>query len=185
MRINKGDLVTRNSYNNDTIFKVINIRDNIYYLKGFDVRLYADSPENDLIKVDNMTKHVDVKPDIPLDRGDYFYMPARILHLDGDNDYLKRCLKYYQEAGVMAVGKKINESELAMNMERLLKDYQPDIVIITGHDAYYHKKGDEKNIHNYKNSINFIKAVKVARNYEKSHEKLVIIAGACQSNYEE
>ena len=33
--------------------------------------------------------------------------------------------------------------------------------------------------------MNFIKAVKVARNYEFSHEKLVIIAGACQSNYEE
>ena len=32
---------------------------------------------------------------------------------------------------------------------------------------------------------NLIKAVKTARKYEKSHEKLLIIAGACQSNYEE
>lgn len=38
---------------------------------------------------------------------------------------------------------------------------------------------------NYRNTLNFIKAVKQARIYEKSHEKLVIIAGACQSNYEE
>ena len=37
----------------------------------------------------------------------------------------------------------------------------------------------------YKNSTNFIEAVKEARKYEKDHEKLVIIAGACQSNYEE
>ena len=36
-----------------------------------------------------------------------------------------------------------------------------------------------------KNTKNFIKAINAARNYEKSHEKLVIIAGACQSNYEE
>jgi len=64
-------------------------------------------------------------------------------------------------------------------------EYKPDIVIITGHDAYYKKKGDIKDIRNYKNTENFIKAVKVARKYEKSHEKLVIIAGACQSNYEE
>lgn len=33
--------------------------------------------------------------------------------------------------------------------------------------------------------MNFIKSVITARNYESSHEKLIIIAGACQSNYEE
>ena len=37
----------------------------------------------------------------------------------------------------------------------------------------------------YKNSINFVKAVEEARKFESSHEKLIIIAGACQSNYEE
>ena len=36
-----------------------------------------------------------------------------------------------------------------------------------------------------KNTYNFVKAVKEARKYEKSHEKLIIIACACQSNYEE
>ena len=38
---------------------------------------------------------------------------------------------------------------------------------------------------NYQNSTNFAKSVQNARLYENSHEKLVIIAGACQSNYEE
>ena len=52
------------------------------------------------------------------------------------------------------------------------------------HDAYYEKKGNKDNIENYKNSKNFVKAIKIARNYEKSHDKLVIIAGACQSDYE-
>ena len=42
-----------------------------------------------------------------------------------------------------------------------------------------------KGINNYKNSYNFVKAVKQARRYEKSHDKLIIIAGACQSDYEE
>ena len=50
LEINKGDFVTRKSYNNDTVFKVINIQDNIYYLKGVEVRLYADSELSDLVK---------------------------------------------------------------------------------------------------------------------------------------
>ena len=37
----------------------------------------------------------------------------------------------------------------------------------------------------YKNSKYFIDAVKIARQYEMCHDKLIIIAGACQSNYEE
>ena len=48
---------------------------------------------------------------------------------------------------------------------------------MTGHDAYYEKKGDKNNISNYKNSFNFVKAIRAARKYEKSQEKLVIIAG--------
>lgn len=43
-----GDLVTRNSYHNDLLFKIIDIEDNIAYLKGIDVRLYADSELDDL-----------------------------------------------------------------------------------------------------------------------------------------
>ena len=57
-----------------------------------------------------------------------------------------------------------------------MREYKPNILIVKGHDAYYKKKGSIKDLENYKNSKNFIKAVKNARNYEKSHEKLVIIA---------
>ena len=34
LNIEKGDYVTRNSYDNDTVFKVINIKNGVYYLKG-------------------------------------------------------------------------------------------------------------------------------------------------------
>ena len=44
--------------------------------------------------------------------------------------------------------------------------------------------GSTSNNKNYKNTINFIKAVKAARKID-SQDKLIIIAGACQSNYEE
>ena len=43
-----GDLVTRKSYDNDIIFRIIAIDDNNYILKGEVVRLYADSPKEDL-----------------------------------------------------------------------------------------------------------------------------------------
>ena len=48
MEITKGDLVTRTSYNNDMVFKVVNIKNGIFYLKGVEERLYADSPLEDL-----------------------------------------------------------------------------------------------------------------------------------------
>ena len=46
---NIGDYVTRNSYNNDIVFKIIGIENDIYYLKGMYVRLYADSYRDDLV----------------------------------------------------------------------------------------------------------------------------------------
>ena len=30
-----------------------------------------------------------------LNRDDFFYLPGKILHIDGDREYLDRCLKYY------------------------------------------------------------------------------------------
>ncbi len=189
MKIKKGDIVTRNSYGNDTFFKVINVVDGTCYLKGVEVRLYADANIEDLKLEENLVEdisidEIDIKDEL-LVRGDYFYLPAKVLHIDGDEDYLNRCLKFYKRNGILAIGKKINEKNVYEQIQLLLREYKPDIVIITGHDAYLRKKGDINDINNYKNSGYFVKAVKAARNYEKSHEKLVIIAGACQSNYEE
>ena len=79
----------------------------------------------------------------------------------------------------------IKESELPKSINKYLNEIKPDIVIITGHDAFYKKKGDINNPNNYQNSLSFIKSVTNARKYEKSHDKLVIIAGACQSDYED
>ena len=188
MEIQKGDFVSRNSYNNDTIFKVINIKDGICFLKGVEVRLIADATIEDLKKEEELLEeeidNIDIKEE-QLTRGDFFYLPPKVLHIDGDEDYLMRCLKFYKKNGIMAIGKKINEKNIHEQIRGLLKEYNPDIVIITGHDAYNAKNGDINDIKNYKNSAYFVKAVKACRSYEKSHEKLVIIAGACQSDYEE
>ncbi len=91
-------------------------------------------------------------------------------------------MKFYRQNNIKAYGLYTNEVDLASNMKGYLKKYNPDILVITGHDAYFRKK----RVNNmYKNTSNFVSAVKEAREFEKSHEKLLIIAGACQSNYED
>ena len=182
-----GDYITRNSYQNDTVFEVINRKKDILYLKGVEFRLYADADVSDCVLIDKKKVIDDFNPTIKKDddRSEYFYLPGKILHLDGDAEYLKRCMKFYKDASVLAIGKKIDEESLPNEIIDILNDVKPDILIITGHDAYLRKNGDKNNINNYKNSLNFVKAVKRARKYEKSHDKLIIIAGACQSDYEE
>ena len=185
-----GDYVTRISHKHDMIFKVIEIDEDICYLKGANVRLFADSDIDDLVKTNfKMSDDKDVveriKESSNLDRDDYFYLPGKILHIDGDPEYLNRCLKYYNNINLMAMGICEDENIVPNKIKEYLEEYNPNILVITGHDAYYKKKGDIHDINSYKNSINFVRAVKEARKFEKSHDKLIIIAGACQSDYEE
>jgi len=194
MEFNIGDLVTRKSYNNDTVFKIVDIVNDVAILKGVTIRLCADSEvtdltmyskdEKDVIESDNRNLE-DIRNLIKLDRSEYFYLPGKILHIDGDKEYLNRCLKFYKEYNILAYGIHAKESEVHQNIRKYLEDTNADIVVITGHDSYNKKKGSKDDISAYKNSSNFIKSIKEARRHEKSHEKLIIIAGACQSDYEE
>lgn len=195
MLFNIGDLVTRKSHNNDTVFKIISIENEIAILKGVNIRLIADSSISDLVHVDKSLEQDLIKDDrsiinrmndlINLNRDEYFYLPGKILHIDADKDYLDRCMKFYKEMNVLSYGVTLKEKDVASSLNEILERVKPDILVITGHDAYYNKDGDYTNMSNYKNSDNFIQAVKVARSYEKDHDKLIVIAGACQSNYEE
>ena len=190
IRLNINDIVTRKSYNNDILFQIISIDGDNVILKGVDLRLYADSLVDDLVKVEKTITSSDSKiiernvKELNIDRSKFFYLPGKILHIDGDSDYLDRCMNFYKNMGVKANGFYMNEDSIKDKIIDLLIDYKPDIVVITGHDAFYKKRNDFDNMNNYQNSSNFIDAVKKAREYEKSHEKLIIIAGACQSNYE-
>jgi spore coat assembly protein len=182
-----GDLVTRKSYNHDVVFVITDIVEDKCYLKGVDIRLYADSLVEDLEpckegKDEEEEDYLNRINSIGFEhRDDYFYLPGKILHIDGDEDYLNRCLNYYKKNNIWAIGILEKEEELPYKIKNLLTEYNPTIVVVTGHDAYYNQKEGET----YKNSANFINSVKEARRYEKSHEKLIIIAGACQSNFEE
>lgn len=185
-----GDLVTRNSYNNDIVFKIMELNDKTVYLKGLNIRLCADSSMDDLklvenAKIDDNDVIDRLVSTVNLDRNEYFYLPGKILHFDGDAEYLERCMNFYKKLKIMAYGVNLNEDEVPSEINKYLNDLKPDIVVITGHDVFYKKKGKSSDLDNYKNSRNFVNSVKAAREYEKSHDKLIIIAGACQSDYEE
>ena len=185
--INIGDYVSRKSYNNDIVFEVIGINKEIVKLKGVDVRLIADAPISDLVTCER-GKCDDFNPGVidSLDRNEYFYLPGKVLHIDADKEYLDRCMNFYKKMNVLSYGIVMKEKDVSSNIYKYLNEIKPDILVVTGHDAYNSKDYDDyKNNNNYKNSMNFINAVRNARKYEKDQEKLIIIAGACQSNYEE
>ncbi len=87
MFFNEGDIVSRNSYSNDTLFKIVRIDGDIAFLRGLDVRLYADSRLDDL-KIEHGSLNEDasflerVSDSFSLDRSEYFYLPGKVLHID-------------------------------------------------------------------------------------------------------
>ena len=182
--LNIGDYVTRNSYKNDIVFKIISIEGDIYYLKGVTVRLMADSPKDDLKLCDEYICPDDFKHSIDdyrdLDRSEYFFLPGKVLQLDGDSEYLDKCMRFYKKNKVKAYGVYVKERDMPVQVASLLERYNPDILVLTGHDSFSRNKRE-----NYKNTSSFVDAVIEARKFEKAHDKLFIVAGACQSNYED
>ena len=191
MRFKIGDLVTRNSHNNDIVFKITDIEENTVEIKGVNVRLLISCDISDLALYNNEDIEEEesfikraINP-VKLERDDFFYLPGKILHIDSDSDYLARCLDYYEKSNVWAFGINEKEEVVPENIKDWLEKYKPNIVVITGHDAYYKKKGALNDINSYKNSSYFVDSIKKAREYENSHEKLIIIAGGCASCFEE
>lgn len=110
---------------------------------------------------------------------------GRILHLDGDKKYSEKSIMYYKKIGLNAIVKNIPENKQPRVVYRLLTIYNPDILVITGHDGMIKNGARYNDIYNYRNSRHFIKTVKEARKYDEAHNKnLVIFAGACQSYFE-
>lgn len=113
-----------------------------------------------------------------------FKKPGKVLHIDGDEEYTLKCREMYKKLGINAYVLNIPESEQYRQVYNLLKKVNPNILIITGHDAFIKRRNDIYNIDNYKNSKYFVQSVLEARRYEHSLDDLVIYAGACQSYYE-
>ncbi|GAA0232494.1 sporulation peptidase YabG [Metaclostridioides mangenotii] len=209
-----GDVVARESYNKDIIFKIVSFGvdetgDKIAILKGVAFRIIADAKLDDLVSVtapdlreilidkevetrltrsvkkarDRERKMTRALPKLQSNSNTYG-IPGKVLQIDGDKEYLNICLDVYAELGIPAAGVAISESNQYKEVRGLLEKYNPDILVVTGHDSMTLKRGNIENINNYRNSLNFIKAVKEARKWQPNLDSLVIFAGACQSNYE-
>ena len=203
MKIKKGDIVGRISYGKDVFFIVDNVlktrlNNEFAILKGLNIRIMADSPTDDLEIINkndvlNSIKRSDIdleerikvsknKIENTLKRQKIY--TGKILHLDGDRKYSEKSAKYYNRVGLNAIVKNIAENRQSKVVIALLNKYNPDILIITGHDAMLKNGSNYNNIYNYRNSRHFINTVKEARKWGISSDKLVIFAGACQSYYE-
>jgi spore coat assembly protein len=212
--MNIGDTVVRKSYGKDITFKIIDIKDTdkgiVYTLKGINLRVIADAPVDDLEEVvenslgekekilnrkvntsikNILISRIDVSksyrsPKITVNKELTFGRPGRILHVDGDAEYLEVCLKVYKKLELDVVGKVVAEKDQPTEVPNLVKQIKPDIVVITGHDAITKGARDYTDINNYRNSKFFVDTVNELRNYEPNYDDLVIFAGACQSHYE-
>jgi spore coat assembly protein len=111
--------------------------------------------------------------------------PGKVLHLDGDEDYLEHCVAEYKKLGIEAAGKYVPEKDQPARVFPLLSEYRPDILVLTGHDGFIKGKNSYDNLSSYRTSKYFIEAVKEARRFNSDMDSLVIFAGACQSMYNE
>lgn len=216
MQIKLMDIVARQSYNCDILFRVKDFKERngkkFAILYGEDFRLIADAPYEDLVVVNQneriklkqeyrsleeqsfrlFTQDVDLlkqRRDYEVTGGyakpsNYFQIPGKVLHLDGDPTYLKKCLDVYEKIGIPVTGIHCDEKEMSFKIGSLIDYYRPDILVITGHDAYSKAKGKISDINAYRHSRHFVQTVREARRIVPNLDQLVIFAGACQSHFE-
>ncbi|OCA91613.1 sporulation peptidase YabG [Pseudobacillus wudalianchiensis] len=216
MVIRINSIVSRPSYGNDILFRVMEIKETeegkIAILSGEDYRLIADAPFSDLLEVDpdeqqRMTRDTRMREEQSLhlfrqelelikekqeyratkcyrNENDVFQIPGRVLHMDGDPNYLKKCLAAYEKIGLPVYGVHCLEEEMPQKILSLIDEYRPDILVITGHDSYSKTKGSKSDINAYRHSKYFVQTVRLARKKIPHLDQLVIFAGACQSHFE-
>lgn len=176
--MNIGDYVVRKKYNRDILFEIFDIKDDVYYLRGVELRLIADSEATDL-----ELSEIQPQQEEPFSIQRQPMIRGKVLHLDGDQKYLNMCQKKYQELKIRADCYYMKESEMKDRVIELLQKHKPQILVITGHDAL-RRNQDKSELENYQHSVDFAQTIKNARTYEDDKDALIIIAGACQSYYE-
>lgn len=209
MDVKVGDYVVRKSYNRDIIFKVKQVFQDetgglSLVLKGVAIRLLADAPISDVVKLDpketagiiDAAEEKEIAAILSRCRQEkmwrgseeerkFFDFPGKVLHLDGDREYLNKCVEVYNKFKIPNAGLAIPEKEQPEAVGYYLEKYRPGILVITGHDSLLKGAKDLSNLDNYRSSGYFAETVKNARLYQPDPDSLVIFAGACQSCYEE
>lgn len=209
-KIKKGAIVGRKSYSKDVLFIVKNIiptkNGDIAILRGIVERIEADSDIEDLemipkedvktylknkeeelnkkiekAKIEQENKNYKIGILMRNTRSKEKIVTGKILHLDGDKKYSEKSFHYYKKLGLNAIVKNIPEYKQPKVVYQLLRVYQPDILVVTGHDAILKRGMNYYDIYNYRNSKYFIETVKEARRYDKENEKQLVIFARCMS----
>lgn len=207
-KIKKGDIVARRSHKCDILFSVENIIRSsngikIAILKGITIRIVADAYLDDLVildskKVDDSLRSIDIKIEDRInslikegkekfkykERNFQNIKAGKILHLDGDKFYSEKSARYYKKMGLNAVVKNIPENRQHLIVRDYISKYNPDILVLTGHDGMIKTGTKYSDLTNYRHSKYFVQGVIEARKICPSSNRLAIFAGACQSFFE-
>ena len=207
-KVKKGDIVARKSHNLDIMFSVEKIIKSTNALKmailrGITARIVADAYLDDLIvlddkKLDDSLRSLDIRIEDRInrlikkgvtklqykERNLQDLKAGKILHLDGDKMYSEKSTRYYKKMGLNAIVKNIPENKQHLIVKEYINKYNPDVLVLTGHDGMIKTGTKYADISNYRNSKYFVQGVLEARKICPSSNKLAIFAGACQSFFE-
>ena len=207
-KVKKGDIVARKSHNLDIMFSVEKIIKStnalqMAILRGITARIVADAYLDDLIvlddkKLDDSLRSLDIRIEDRInrlikkgvtklqykERNLQDLKAGKILHLDGDKMYSEKSTRYYKKMGLNAIVKNIPENKQHLIVKEYINKYNPDVLVLTGHDGMIKTGTKYADISNYRNSKYFVQGVLEARKICPSSNKLAIFAGACQSFFE-
>lgn len=185
-----GDLISLKNDENKIIYMILKINNGNVTIKGLNHRIKMNVSTNDIVPA--TTNEIETEEKIKLNYRNKLFKKTReknvvkplfgrILHIDGDEEYLNNCLELYKEMGIHADGIYLDEDKVKDKIEQIIAELTPDIVVITGHDIYNGK--GLKEISNYENTKFFMETIRKIRKHYMLDD-LCVIAGACGSNYE-
>ena len=179
------EVVINKKDNKKILYKVVNEDNNKCLLSGLNHRVMVEVERK---YIEKATEHIINSENIQNES--YYAMHnersqikkcllGTVLHIDMDEDYLKKCVDLYRSVGVYVYPVLCKAKEMSEVIADKKINFNPDVIVLTGHDYFYGK--DKSDVENYMNSKHFVKAVLCAR---RKYPNSVIIAGACQSLFE-
>lgn len=208
--IKVGDIVSRKSYGCDILFKVkeLHVDGDMAILRGTTARLEATAPIHDLVRVSKkdqarfalehaaiakqrtqrLQRVMSMQGERALRtnsaKSESVVCKGRIMHLDGDSDYVAECQAFYNSLNVTAQCVYVPEIEQEDKVDVLCREFKADIVVLTGHDGKFKHLDESDELKHYHNTKAFLRAVQAVRSVRPDKDDLAVVAGACQSYYE-
>lgn len=179
------EIVVNKNDDNKILYKITEEFENKCLLCGVNYRIKIEVEKNNIKKAsENIIKKENKQNESYYIRYNersksHKCLLGTVLHIDTDEEYLKKCVSLYTSVGVYVYPMLCKEEKMAKDIANEKLKFNPDVIVLTGHDYFYGE--DIKDINNYMNSKYFVDAVLSARN---KYPNSVIIAGACQSLFE-